>query len=74
MKARVRKKTEKTAGKKARKRRFLISEIQAEIMPHRCALVTQKVVVNHDFLQAHEMIHMACKASDQLLRMGLQRV
>jgi hypothetical protein len=34
MKARVRKKTEETAGKMAEKRRFLISEIQAEIMPH----------------------------------------
>jgi hypothetical protein len=30
MKARVRKKTEEVAGKK----RFLISEIQAEMMPH----------------------------------------
>jgi hypothetical protein len=38
MKARVRKKTEtrtgKKAGKKNEKRRFLISEIQAEMMPH----------------------------------------
>jgi hypothetical protein len=74
MKARVRKKAERRAGKKAgkknEKRRFLISEIQAEIMPHRCALVTQKVVVNHDFSKAHEMIHVGCKVSDQLLMMG----
>jgi hypothetical protein len=38
MKARVRKKTERRAdkktGKKNEKRRFLMSEIQAEIMPH----------------------------------------
>jgi hypothetical protein len=38
MKARVRKKTErradKKAGKKNEKRSFLISKIQAEIMPH----------------------------------------
>jgi hypothetical protein len=38
MKARVRKKAERRAGKKAgeknEKRRFLMSEIQAEIMPH----------------------------------------
>jgi hypothetical protein len=74
MKARVRKKTEKTAGKKAGKKRFLISEIQAEIIPHRRALVTQKIFVNHDFSQAHEMIHIVCIVSDQLLRMGLQRV
>jgi hypothetical protein len=34
MKARVRKKTEKTVGKKTGKRRFFMSEIQAEMMPH----------------------------------------